>query len=377
MEHGWIGLPFFCPAHSISCFSEFELFFSELDGIGLEQSPTRVQLLQHAKSEPFLNFDVNSKLSFDDKSALCSSLVALVKAEYTFDKTLQGRAVQFLKSLEPKWNEQATTKLVTELVPSSARSPSGFIDSIVTLLSSPHSRVVGAALSFLFETTLRSSSAIQSRLVESDLISKVMAPVQPHTLQISGNEKIIDNLINILIECLDLAYPSRLFSLGITEAVDAFNHHNMIFQKVVLPSSQFVTFLISNRYIINGALFRSFVVLVSTLLFVSPFHRPTLEFVLPSPIAMAFSSCLSFVEDNLVKKRVLAKINDSLGEWTEEGPEVIQSGKRILQALFSEGFEDTLEQMTMNERESYDGNDMVEYCHSISEFLGANVKRPQ
>ncbi|KAK2960031.1 hypothetical protein BLNAU_4914 [Blattamonas nauphoetae] len=157
------------------------------------------------EEEPFLHFDLNTELSFEDKSPLFNSLVALVKAGYTFDNTLQDRAVVFLKSFRPNWNEcDLATNLVSNLVPSSDDSPTGFVDS--------------------------------------------------------------------------------------------------------------------------------------------PFHRPTLEFVLASPIVMAFSSCLSLVKNNFVKARVLSTINSLLQEWKKEGPEVAQSGKRVMQALFSEGIEDIVEQ---------------------------------
>ncbi|KAK2959856.1 hypothetical protein BLNAU_5053 [Blattamonas nauphoetae] len=303
------------------------------------------------EQEPFLNFDPISDLSFEDKSAIYCSLLGLVKEEYPFDNALQDRAAQFLKSLGPWWgNNDYAAKLVSDLVPSSAGSASGFIDSIVILLSSPHSNVVEATMSFLDPTTTRSSPAIRCRLVESDLVSKVLVIIRPYTLSISGNETIIINLNRIIDNCHELADPSFLRQLGITTAVDAFNHREVIFQKVVIPSSQFVTFLISNRNILNGGLFKSFTNLLATLIQIGPFHRPTLEYVVASPIAMTFSSCLSLVERNDALWNTLSDIDNSLESWKREGPEVTKSGKRMMQALFSEGFEDTLEQMLMHEK---------------------------
>ncbi|KAK2943047.1 hypothetical protein BLNAU_22021 [Blattamonas nauphoetae] len=41
-------------------------------------------------------------------------------------------------------------------------------------------------------------------------------------------------------------------------------------------------------------------------------------------------------------------INDTtIEDWEDACPELVQFGKRMIQALFSEGFEDTLEQMLM------------------------------
>ncbi|KAK2955149.1 hypothetical protein BLNAU_9878 [Blattamonas nauphoetae] len=323
-----------------------------------------------------LNVSNDVELSFDEKSTIYDSLVALVKAEYPFNNALQDRAAQFLKNLEPKRNEQVADKLITDLVPSSAGSPSGFVESILTLLSSPHSTVVAAVLSFLFETTRAVFPPIRCHLAASNLVSNVLATVQPHALSISGNEAILFYLIEIVIKSVHLAFPSSLQKLNITDAVDAFNHREMIFQKVVLPSDQFVTFLITNRHILDEDLLGNFMELLNTFIQIGSFHRPTLEFVIASPIVMTFSRCLSLVENDYYILVPLMTINKLLKEWNEEDPEVSQSVKRIVHALFSEGFEDTLEQMMKFANDDYICNKIVDKIHSISRFLGSNVKKP-
>ncbi|KAK2960151.1 hypothetical protein BLNAU_5034 [Blattamonas nauphoetae] len=314
-------------------------------------------------------------MSFEDKSAIYNSLVALVKAGYPFDDALQERAVRLLWILEPQWNTPVAAKLVTELVPSSAKPPSGFVESILTLLSSLHSRVVAAAVSFLSETALKASHAIRCPLMKSDVVTKVLATVQPHTLPISGNERMLNKLIKIIILSLQLAIPYYVGKLNITTALETHNHREMIFQKVVLPSSQFVTFLISNRYVLNGDLLDSYMELLRTLIQIGTYHDPTLEFVLASPIAMAFSSCVSIVEGDYDLWMTLININGSLAIWKNEGSEVAQFGQRMMEALFSEGFEDTLEQMMKYDKSGDYGIRLVEASHSISKLLGSNVPK--
>ncbi|KAK2960140.1 putative Casein kinase I [Blattamonas nauphoetae] len=245
-----------------------------------------------------------------------------------------------------------------------------------------HSAVIspldcGCCSSFVsvLETTYYSSIEIQCRLMESGLISKVLATVQPQTLPISGNEEIFSNLIWTITEFMNLLSPSNHSKLGITTAADKYNHREMVFQKVVLPSSQFMTFLISNRYILNEKMFYSFMTLLDTLFYIGPFHRPTLEFVLASPIVMGFSSCLSFVEDDDPHSATLCDIHDLLLKSQQEGGEVAQSGKRTMQALISEGSEDTLELMMKYLKDGFYGSHLVEASHSISQLLGSNAKR--
>ncbi|KAK2946189.1 hypothetical protein BLNAU_18865 [Blattamonas nauphoetae] len=294
--------------------------------------------------------------------------------EYPFDKALQDRAVQFLKSLTQKQlRKHVANQLVTHLVPSSDGSPSGFVESILTLLSSRHSTMVVETLSLLSETTSNSSTEFQSHLMESDLITNVFVTIQPHSLPISGNDKIFDSLLRIINTFLLISFPMSLRELAITTVVKPWNHREMIFQKVVLPSSQYVTFLITNRHILVGEFSISFMILLATLLGITPYHRPTSDFVLTSPIAMALTSCLSFVEDGIPLWSPLFIVHFSMSEWIYESPEAVQSGKRMIKALFSEGFEDTLDQMMIHEKEVSRGVDIVYYSCSISQLLETNV----
>ncbi|KAK2959765.1 hypothetical protein BLNAU_5254 [Blattamonas nauphoetae] len=345
--------------------------------------------------EPFLYFVPHPVLSFEEESAIYCSLVALVKAGFPFDEVLQNRAVEFLKNLKPEACEFETAgKLVVDLVPSPTRSPSAFLESILTLISSPHSTIVAAALSFLSETVGHLTTDFRDYFMKSDVITKVFGIVQPHTLPISGNETIIDELVKTITTLLTLASPddlsdidnttikeflyvatpSDIRTLGITTADEKYIYREIIIQKVVIPSSQFVTLLISNRCILNQQLSRSFSIFMDYLIRTSPFHRPLLDFVIASPIVMAFSSCLSFIENEESNWRTLMNTYDSLKDWNEESPEVIQSITRMIQALFSEGLEDTLEEKMKNQSTGgWYGSAVVSYSLIISTFLGANV----
>ncbi|KAK2944213.1 hypothetical protein BLNAU_20882 [Blattamonas nauphoetae] len=352
------------------------VYLAEMECAPHSHHSPAIHNLFEPEEEPFLNIVHKSELSFEEKSAIYCSLVSLVKEEYPFDKTLQDRAAQFLKILEPKLGEfHFPAKLVTDLVPSSAGSPSGFVESIFILLSSHHSTVVVAALSFLHQTAVESSRHLLCRLVESDLVTNVFTSIQPHTLIIPGNETMFNRQVDIINFLANLALPRSLEELGITATVDTLNHREMIFRKVVLPSSEFVTFLISNRCFLNGDVLSSFMSLLATLLRIGPFHRPTLEIVLTSPIVMAFSCCLSCVEDDSFKWRRFTIFYFALQEWKRAGPEVSQSGIRMMQALFSEGFEDTLELMVIRNESGNYGRVLVNDYLNISQQLGLNAKR--
>ncbi|KAK2942550.1 hypothetical protein BLNAU_22537 [Blattamonas nauphoetae] len=324
--------------------------------------------------EPFLTFDPTQSWPFSYLSRMFRSLIALVKAQYPLDNALQDKAVRLLKRIDPNWNQHASARLVTELVPSPGCSPSGFIESITTLLSSPYSTVVSAAFSLLRPTIVSSPLIVRRDLVESDIIPKVLATIHPHTLPISGNEKKFDDLVTIITQGIKCALPSDLWTLNIKTAGDRLNLRKMIFQKVVQPSSRFVMFLITNRSVLSGDLLFSFVYLLCKLLHISPFHPPTLEFVFSTPIVTALSNSLAFSESNPRNVSYLIIIEQSLKEWQYEDSKVAKSGKRVTQAQFSEGFEDHLEQLLIHHKGD-SGLDVGVKSVSISQLLGSNVKR--
>ncbi|KAK2941848.1 hypothetical protein BLNAU_23239 [Blattamonas nauphoetae] len=193
--------------------------------------------------------------------------------------------------------------------------------------------------------------------------------MQPHTLQISANDKIHFELVNVIYYSTLLALPSIIRELGITAPVDKCSHHEMIFQKVILPSSQYLTFLFSNRYNLKGHLLNSFKYELDALIYIIPFHRRTQEYVLASPIVMVFTS-------NLSTSTLNVNFHVSLSDWKEEGPEAAQSGTRILQALISEGFEDTLEQRLMSDKNGLFVDKFIKDSVLTLQSLGVNPIKP-
>ncbi|KAK2953284.1 hypothetical protein BLNAU_11747 [Blattamonas nauphoetae] len=305
----------------------------------------------------------------------CES-VALVTEEYQFNDALKFKAQSFLSHLGPRWNDdKAADKIVAELVSTSPGSSAAFFDSVLVLLSSPHSMVAESAFTFLNSVLLSCSSAIRLLFVEVDFITNMFAIIQPHTLPIARNVGRIHSLIGLIKNSIKIASPLHLEKLGVTDEVNTFNHREIICQKAVIPSGQFVTFLISNRYLLDKWLFHQFMELLCTLVDISPYHRPTLEFVLASPIVMAIPSRLSFYEDTRPVYDTLPLINNSFRLWGRREAEAVPSSKRMIQALVSEGFEDMLDQVMMfNESASF-GDDIIEESQIFSHFLGSNISQ--
>ncbi|KAK2961597.1 hypothetical protein BLNAU_3395 [Blattamonas nauphoetae] len=323
----------------------------------------------------FLYFDPDADLWVGYKSRIYCSLVALVKEGYPFDEALQDRAVHFLKKLEPTWKQsEQEARFVIDLVPSSTGSLSEFIESILTLLSSPHSTVVAATISLLKLVLISSSLSVRLRFLEADFFTNVFATVQPHTLPMSGNEILHTNLVETLTHHLLLSTKSLISNIGIRTAVDLPYHRDLVFQMVVLPSSQYLTFLCSNRHLVDPLLFTNFMDLLCTLIRICPYHHPTLGFILASPIVMAFSSCLSSIEDISHLNRDVTSFCDSMIDWNRQNTEVVSFGALVIESMFAYGFEDSLEQLMKHTKKGIYGNTVSIDCHTISSLLGWNVE---
>ncbi|KAK2958837.1 hypothetical protein BLNAU_6086 [Blattamonas nauphoetae] len=334
------------------------------------------EFTHRADPSEFLHFDPNSDLTIEHKSALYRDLVSLIRDNFDFDDALQNKTVSFLKALEPQpFQRSIADRLITQLVPTSDGSPAAFIDSFCVLLSSLHSTIVAATLSFLQATFSFSTEAHRVLLLQTDFVAKLIAKLQPQSLPLSGNEASFTVLNTILLVSMRLMNSSTLRILGNAGPSDLHNRCNLIFQRVLQPSSQYLSFLCRNHYLLTSRFhtFR-FAVLVDTLLEISPYHRPTLDFVLASPIVMTWSSCVSFDEHFLHFYDSLAHICSSLEEWKKQDPVVGQSRQRMTRALCSEGFEDTIEHFLVHNTFDEDSQALVGFCCSILRFLGSNVR---
>ncbi|KAK2962894.1 hypothetical protein BLNAU_1917 [Blattamonas nauphoetae] len=310
----------------------------------------------------FLNHDTTLNQPFEDWSALYGSLVSLVRDHVDFDDALQDKAVNFLHNLNGRDIQTADETL------------SDFSDSVCVLLSSPHSKIVVATLSFVSGSVSRANFKQRLNLLKTGLISKISAILQPHTLPFSGNADLNRYLFMILHELVRMAEAYAIQTLAITEPSDQHNHRELVFRKVIHPSSPYLAFLCRNRYLLEAASFpRGYVALFSRLLQISPYHRPTLEFVLSSPVVTTVLSFLSFVDESHSSWLLLIICAPSLREWQKHGAEVVQCGKRMINALIREGMADTLEQMMRNDMRGNFGASVVTECEAFTRFLGANL----
>ncbi|KAK2959581.1 hypothetical protein BLNAU_5359 [Blattamonas nauphoetae] len=316
-----------------------------------------------------------SKKPFEEKAALFGSIVSRVRDNSDVDDAIQDEAVALLDDLKPyPFDSAAADRIVTELVPSTDGTLSGFVDSACILVSSPHSKIVNAALSFLERSFWTSSPHNRVRLIQKDFFSRILAIIQPQHLPLSENEDVFHSLNRILSSSIDLARPSTLKALKLDDPSARQNHLEFVFQQVIQQHSSYISFLCQNRHLVSTNLYPSWMDGVVVSLFqISPYHLPTLEWILTSPVVLTINVVLSSLTPKHDLDRVLLGFTESLREWKREGPEVIGSGKRMINALVSDGLEDTLEQLVRIDR-LHDGVKINLGSVSILNGLGFNVR---
>ncbi|KAK2958846.1 hypothetical protein BLNAU_6095 [Blattamonas nauphoetae] len=260
-------------------------------------------------------------MSFEDQSRLYNIIVSLVQAEYPLDDDLQRKASSFLWNLPPDYIHSDTAhKYLTKLVP----------DGNETF-------------------------------------------IKPQDMPIPTDSNLYCELFKMLDNSLRIVRLDEIKDLPHTDAVGPLNYRELIFRKVVLPSTQYLLTLCRNRHLLSSDIMMFFMPIMGTLLRIGPFHRPTMEFILSHRLLLAFPSLLAFCEENDMNSFNVGRIYSSLQEWKDQGAEVTKSGKRMMQALFSEGLKDTLDQILMITEYGVYGTILIEYALSIPQLLGSNT----
>ncbi|KAK2947331.1 hypothetical protein BLNAU_17718 [Blattamonas nauphoetae] len=291
----------------------------------------------------FLNIEQESTSSFEKKSSLFNSLVAVVKDEIPISVELEEHARRFLQNLSPR-RSRDTSRLLSDLVPSPDGSPSGLMSAIATLLRSKSSLIIEGTLSFVAAFVTKLSYSSQSSLLDALLIPKMIDSLQPHTLPISSNEQIHSTFVQILSHTFYLTTANAMDQIGIVDAPGKHSHRNMILEKVIHPTSGYLAHLIRN--VPNdgdGDLGPNLMSFLGNYLRLGWQHAPTLEYLLSQSIEDQSMALLVSSEINEELWSFLFSFRSDLRGADSEGNEATRTRQRMKHALFSVGFEEWIE----------------------------------
>ncbi|KAK2961811.1 hypothetical protein BLNAU_3248 [Blattamonas nauphoetae] len=122
--------------------------------------------------------------------------------------------------------------------------------------------------------------------------------------------------------------------------------------------------------------FKQMLELLTYIFDVSPFHKPTLDFICSSRVPIIFQSLLSNVEEEHVHIDILGYLYNRISEWKCTGTETWDRGRLLLQALEQEGLRDHPEQTLLHHKSSWKGIAVRNYSFRIMNTLGMNSPLP-
>ncbi|KAK2959934.1 hypothetical protein BLNAU_5131 [Blattamonas nauphoetae] len=324
---------------------------------------------------PFLRWYDNQERSWFGQTVVFQSLVATLKLQPALDVSLETKAVTFLESMSLS-DEESAVDLLSAHVSHSDGSLTDFVQSIVTLISSPNRGITKPTLGMLNVLICKCSAESLLALVKADLIGQIIAPLNPLSLSLTDAVDIHTILSFCITNSVSLATQTVLSQLKVSDENEQQAAHETVRHQVLTPLKQYLFLLCMNHFsIFERELSRCFLLLLAWLVEMCPFDKRTLELVLDSPVFLTIPSCLTFFENDQSIWYFQSEMVDNQREWNKKGGEVQHMGEFVHRVLRMEGIDDVIEERLMNDRSSDYANRIVVDSIEWSNMLGMNSSR--
>ncbi|KAK2954629.1 hypothetical protein BLNAU_10480 [Blattamonas nauphoetae] len=242
----------------------------------------------------FLNWQFSLKESESEKVVVFRSLVATVKIQPSLDVSLEAKAVEFLKSVNP-YDDTSADAFITGLASISEEYLTDFVQSMMVLFSSPSQVITTATMKMLRTLIDWCSPKIRLALFKADLIPQLINTLNILSLSFTEAIDIHTCLMKTITRSLSLTTPDGLRYLRITDRNEQQSVHETVLQQVLTSSEKYICHLCLNRFsIIDGDQSWDFVDLLARLLRICPYYQSTMDFVLNMP-SRSMVATLSFI----------------------------------------------------------------------------------
>ncbi|KAK2942906.1 hypothetical protein BLNAU_22165 [Blattamonas nauphoetae] len=309
----------------------------------------------------FLNWDENEEEleSIPERAVVFRSLVATVKIQHVLNDYLEAKAKKLLESVDHDVEESADDFL-NSFASSSDDSLTEFVQCILVLLSSPSQVIITAAMQMIRTLLTWCSADNLLALVRTDLVYQLINTLNPLSLSFAEAEDIHICLMKSIWTSLWLATPFSLRKLEIEDGDGQHAVRETIFKQVLAPSEQFICHFCTNRFsIVDGDQSETFLGLLAQILHISPYHQPTMDFVLQMPVFLTLPSCLTFFKNDESIYWFLGAMINSQQDWNKKRGEERQMWKTVHRMLRMEGFEDVIEAKLQNDKTGSHGGSVV------------------
>ncbi|KAK2956777.1 hypothetical protein BLNAU_8230 [Blattamonas nauphoetae] len=324
---------------------------------------------------PFLNWNEEEHDSVHEKAVVFQSLVATVKLQTALNASLEAKAVNFLKYVNPEDQESADAFL-SNFGPATDESLKIFIQSIVVLLSTTSQTFTVAAMKIQKNVIMHSSPKHHLALIKADIIPQIITTLNPLSLPLTEAADIHTHLISTITDSFWLPTTIFLSQLGFQDSNGQQTVHGTILRQVLAPSEKYICHLCVNRYsILVAGQCMSFLALFANLLKICTYSQPTMDFVLQMPVFLTIGSCLTFFEKEESNFVFLDLMADAQWEWNKNDGKVGQMWKTVQRMLRMEGIEDAIEEKLRNDKNEDLGGLIVENSIRWNNLQGMNLPR--
>ncbi|KAK2952981.1 hypothetical protein BLNAU_11970 [Blattamonas nauphoetae] len=193
-------------------------------------------------------------------------------------------------------------------------------------------------------------------LVNADLIPQIINTLDPQSLSFAEAVDFHINLMIIITRSLWLSTPRGLTSLRTKDENERQSVHETVLMRILTPSEKYICHLCLNRFsLIDGDQSWDLRDLLTQLLEISPYHQPTMDFVVHMPVILTIPSSLTFFEMEETIFCFLLNMNLIQREWNTQSGEVQQMWKTVHRTLRMEGIEEMMETKLQNDRNEVGG----------------------
>ncbi|KAK2940132.1 hypothetical protein BLNAU_24958 [Blattamonas nauphoetae] len=291
----------------------------------------------------FLSFNPHNVRTIEQASRFFLSLVAFVQEGNELDDVVIYKACALLKWIKLFISPPIhVTQILFKLAPTPDGSCTGFVESLVLLLTSSNEAIVLSTLSFLtkFGSELRYNNFVH--FLNSGFFA--LLPDNFYTNEMHLTPRPDYFLMNIVASLLreipvgrhivfsgSMNFPVSTF---IEIPTDNFLHPIKPFLKVVFQH---------RRRLEDTDTTTSFSTLLGAMARSSQVMEQMAQFVLSSSFALTYTDSLIFFETNKSTITLLASLLNVIKEWPESDPAVRKRGRQIRAQLEEEGISDEIE----------------------------------
>ncbi|KAK2944520.1 hypothetical protein BLNAU_20569 [Blattamonas nauphoetae] len=321
----------------------------------------------------FLRWNEDQLDDEDRKAVVFRSLVATVKSQLALDGSLEVKAVKFLKLVVPR-NHRSATAYLNSYRRKFGESLTDFVQSIVVLLSTSNRAITKATMKILIILFKWCSAENLLVLVKANLISELINTLNPLSLSFVEAKDIHHCLISTIQRSVWLATQLSLTSLEIKDHDEQQAVRETVLKQVLAPSEKYICHLCVNHYsIVGGNHSKYFIHLLPRLVHISPYYRPTMDFLLNMPVFLTLPSHLLISEDDEFIKYFLNFMTIAQQEWNDQSREEPQMSKTAHRMLRMEGIDDVMEARMRNGQNGYFGSAIVAFSIEWKNMLGMNL----